>query len=138
MTVRVPTQAPFEEETAVTLQKIQVLHCCCLEWRYPLLDLVLQEKHLAVIFKRHPTCMHTHEAPEQDGLQGACYNYGFMQVNMDNYGFMQVVICQLIPLFPSLESFCRKSRADDESPFIHDSIQKLFTPWCMYAYSQPP
>ena len=27
---------------------------------------------------------------------------------------------------------------DDESPFIHDSIQKLFTPWCMYAYSQPP
>ena len=28
--------------------------------------------------------------------------------------------------------------ADDESPFIHDSIQKLFTPWCMYAYSQPP
>ena len=27
---------------------------------------------------------------------------------------------------------------DDESPFIHDSIQKLFTPWCMYTYSQPP
>ena len=27
---------------------------------------------------------------------------------------------------------------DDESPFIHDSIQKLFTPWCRYAYSQPP
>ena len=22
---------------------------------------------------------------------------------------------------------------DDESPFIHDSIQKVFTPWCMYA-----
>ena len=27
---------------------------------------------------------------------------------------------------------------DDESPFIHDSIRKLFMPWCMYAYSQPP
>ena len=27
---------------------------------------------------------------------------------------------------------------DDESPLIHDSIQKLFTPWCMYAYNQPP
>ena len=27
---------------------------------------------------------------------------------------------------------------DDESPFIHDSTQLLFTPWCMYAYSQPP
>ena len=25
-----------------------------------------------------------------------------------------------------------------EGVFIHDSIQKLFTPWCMYAYSQPP
>ena len=32
----------------------------------------------------------------------------------------------------------RATTGDDESPFIHDSIKKLFTPWCMYAYSQPP
>ena len=25
---------------------------------------------------------------------------------------------------------------DDEIPFIHDSIQKLFTPWCMYSASR--
>ena len=36
------------------------------------------------------------------------------------------------------EVYVAEKGDDDESPFIHDSIQKLFTPWCMYAYSQPP
>jgi hypothetical protein len=53
-----------------------------------------------------------------------------------------------IPSLPALRNHLRSLRRsntvisrrvdDDESPFIHDSIQKLFTPWCMYAYSQPP
>jgi hypothetical protein len=101
MTVRVPSQAPFEEETPHTLQNLQVLHCSCLEWRYPLLDFVLQDKILAAIANRHFRCTHTHEAPEQDGLQGACYNYGFMQVNMDNYGLLQVNLLAATTLHPA-------------------------------------
>ena len=56
----------------------------------------------------------------------------------DALSMMEGITMTILAQLDGSSEVWREVRDDDESPFIHDSIQKLFTPWCMYAYSQPP